>query len=367
MKRMSMKFSRIIIWCLLAGAVGAGVQAQTYTQSRRIVRSFPTAPETRLDVTNKYGKIQVIPWKKDSVRIEVDLFVQSNSTNKLEKLQDNIDFDFSGTKYYVIARTNFGSKYSGFFTDLKELSENFIPSKNKVEINYTIRMPANMAVNISNKYGDLYIDDLKGTVNINLSNGDLKINRLDGEANINLNFGNGIINYYQGGRLTLSYADIEIKEAITLDIDTRSSKLNIDKASILNITSRRDRISVSELDNIFGDAYFTDIRISNLNEEVNFVSNYGDFRADNISREFTYINLNSEYTDISLTFSEMTEYFMDIIHHEECIVRLPEENSNYEIIEESGDIIRMNGTIGSGGKGRVKITAQKKCIITLTN
>jgi len=363
---MSMKFSRRIIWFLLVGAVGAGVQAQTYTESRRIVRSFPATAETRLDVTNKYGKIHVIPWKKDSVRIEVDLLVQSNSTNKLEKLQDNIDFEFSGTKYYVIARTNFGSKYPSFYTDLKELSESFIPSKNKVEIDYTIRMPSNMAVNISNKFGDLYIDDLTGTVNINMSNGDIKVNRLEGEANINLNFGKGIINYYQGGRLTLSYADIEIKEAITLDIDTRSSELSIDKASILNITTRRDRITVSELDKKFGDSYFSDIRIKNLNQEVNFVSKYGDFRADNISREFTYINLNSEYTDINLVFSEMAEYFMDITHHQECIVRLPDENGNYEIIEESDEIVRMNGTIGSGSNGRVKITAPKKCIISLS-
>ena len=362
-----MIFSRRPVWLLLAIAIAAGaaVQAQTYTESRRIVRSFPTEAETRLDVTNKYGKVQVIPWKKDSVRIEVDLFVQSNSTSKLEKLQDNIDFEFSGTKYYVIARTNFGSKYSSFFGDLKELSESIIPSKNRVEIDYTIRMPANMAVNISNKYGDLYIDDLSGTVNINLSNGDIKVNRLEGEANINLNFGNGIINYYQGGRLTLSFADIEIKEAITLDVDTRSSELNVEKARILNVSSRRDKISVSELDNIFGDAYFTDIRISKLNEEVNLVSKYGDFRADNISNEFTYINLNSEYTDIDLIFIETAEYSMDITHNQECIVRLPEENGNYEIIDESGEIVRMNGTIGSGNNGRVKITATKKCIITL--
>lgn len=365
MKTKSLIFSRTgLLILLLTGSV-IRAEGQTYTESKQIVRSFPARSETRLDVSNKYGKIQVIPWKKDSVRIEVELFLKSTSTAKLDKIQENIDFDFTGTNYYIIAQTNFGNKFNTFFSDLRDLSETLIPSKNKVEINYTINLPSNISLNISNKYGDIYLDDLKGPVNINLSNGDIKANRLEGVANINLNFGNGIINYYQGGRLTLTFADIEIKQAGNLDIDSKSSRIEINEAGIINMQSRRDKLSATSITDIFGNSYFSEIWINNLNEEVNFNPTYGTFRVSQINGSFTFISLKSEYTDLDLVFSRSPGYTIDLTYNPEATITYPEEKAHVEKAEESDVLTRIRGTIGEAGQGKVKIIASKKCNISL--
>jgi len=365
MEKKSLIFKRINLVILILTGWFIHAAGQTYTESKQIVRSFPANTDTRLDVSNKYGKIQVIPWKKDSVRIEVDLFLKSSSSSKLEKIQDNIDFEFTGTNYYIIASTNFGTKFNTFITDLKDLSETLIPSKNRVEINYTVRIPSNISLNISNKFGDIYLDDLKGPVNINLSNGDIKVNRLEGVANINLNFGNGIINYYQGGRLTLTFADIEIKQAGNIDIDSKSSKIKINEAGIIKMQSRRDKLSATSINNIFGDAYFSEIWITNLNEEINFNPEYGTFRVDQINNTFTFINLNSEYTDLDLIFLDSPGYMLDITYHPETILIYPEEKAHVEKIEEADEYERIRGRVGEGGEGKVKIIALKKCNISL--
>ena len=367
METMSMIFRRKHLSVLFLAGWVATVGAQTYTESKQFVRSFPAGTETRLDVSNKYGKIQVIPWKKDSVRIEVDLFIKSSSSDKLEKIQENIDFEFTGTNYYIIARTNFGNKFNTFFTDLKDLSETLLPSKNKVEINYTISIPSNISLNISNKYGDIYIDDLKGTANINLSNGDIKVNRLEGQSNINLNFGNGIINYFQGGKLTLSYADMEIRQAGNIDIDSKSSRIKLDEAGIIKIQSRRDKLSATTVNNIFGDSYFSDIWITSLGEEINFNPTYGVFRVDQVRGTFTFINLNSEYADLDLVFNDSPGYALDIYYHADAIVSYPEENAHIDKAEESDEYIRIRGSIGDSDQGKVKIIASKKCTISLHN
>jgi hypothetical protein len=52
----------LTIPCILTAA-GMQVRAQSYTESQKIVRTFEAGPETRLDLTNKYGTVHVIPCK----------------------------------------------------------------------------------------------------------------------------------------------------------------------------------------------------------------------------------------------------------------------------------------------------------------
>jgi len=366
MKKVSMKFKKLLVLYIGLAAFGVTGFAQTYTESKKIIRSFPVYADTRLDVSNKYGKIHITPWKKDSVRIEVDLFVRSASMNKLDKIMDNIDFEFTGTNYYVIANTRFASKYNTFFSDLRDLSGNIIPSNNDVEINYSIMVPSNMNINLSNKFGDIFIDDLKGAVTVSLSNGDIKINRLEGQSNINLNFGNGIINYLNNATINLVYADLEIKDAGQLTLETKSSKIRIYKTDILKTHSSRDKYVISELNNLFGDSYFSDIWIYKMNEEVNYTPRYGDFKIDSVTYDFSYININSEYADLYMIFNPVSSWYLDIQYHPDVALRIPEDFGDLQKITEDNNENRLTGKIGkSTSSSRVEITAPRKCIITL--
>ncbi len=366
MKTVSLIFKRLLVLYLGLVAFECQGVAQTYTESKKIIRSFPVFADTRLDISNKYGKIHVIQWKKDSVRIEVDLFVRSTSMGKLDRIMDNIDFEFTGTNYYIIANTRFESKYNTFFSDLKDLSGNIIPSNNEVEINYTVMVPSNININLSNKFGDIYIDDLKGTVTVSLSNGDIKVNRLEGESNINLNFGNGIINYLNNATINLVYSDLEIKSAGQLRLESKSSKVRIYQVDILKTQSSRDKYTISEINNLFGDSYFSDIWIYKMNDEVNYTPRYGDLKIDSVRTNFSYININSEYTDLYIVFNAASSYYLDIDYNPDVVIRIPENFGKLEKINEGSNEIRLTGRVGTANTSqRVEITAPRKCIITL--
>lgn len=364
--KMNTTFSRIFTGFLLLAVMSETGTAQTYSENKKIVRSFPANPETRLDISNKYGKVHVMQWKKDSVKLEVDLSVKSNNLEKLEKIMDNIEIEFTGTNYYIIANTRFGSTGNNFFSDLIDLSGAIIPSKNQVEINYTVMAPPGITVNLSNKFGNIYIDDMKGEVTISLSNGDIKINRLEGQADINVNFGNGIINYLDNAKLNLSYADFEIRNAAQLAVVSKSSKIRIDKAGILKIESGRDKYSISEINNLYGASYFSDFQIYKLTSEADFTSRYGDFTADTVADDFSSINLHSEYADIELTLSRESSYFFQMNYNPEVTLQIPDNFSNLEKTNESSDEIKIAGKIGNpDSASRVEIAAPKKCTVTI--
>lgn len=364
--KMNTTFNRILTGFLLLTFLANTGMAQTFSENKMIVRTFPANTETRLDISNKYGKVHIMQWKKDSVKLEVELSVKSNSLEKLEKIMDNIEIEFTGTNYYIIANTRFGSTGNNFFTDLIDLSGAIIPSKNQVEINYTVMTPPGITVNLINKFGNIYIDDMKGEVTINLSNGDIKINRLEGQSDINVNFGNGIINYLENAKLNLSYADFEIRNAVQLAVVSKSSKLRIDKAGILKIESGRDKYYISEVNNLYGSGYFSDFQIYKLIGETDFTSRYGDFTADTVANDFSYINLHSEYADIELTFNRESSYFFQLNYNPEVTLHIPDSYMNLEKINDAPDEHKIAGKIGNpGSASRIEIEAPKKCTITI--
>ena len=367
MKNQSMKYKNSKILVALLFTAGTLVQAQTYTESQKIERSFPANSETRLELSNKYGTVHIIPWREDSVHIEIDLYVKSSSNNKLEKLLKNIDFEFANTKYYIVATTSFGNKYNTFFSDLRDISGSIIPSKNQVEINYTVHVPSGMNINISNKYGDIYVDDMKGSISINLSNGDLKANSLYGDANISLNFGNGIINELGNARMNISYADIEIRKVDQLNIESKSSYIRLQDAGILKTNSRRDKYTINRIGNLFGESWFSDIDIYRMDEEINYNPSYGNLSLDTIPSGFSFINVNTQYSDLNMHFEAGASYILEVMRHDQVVLRIPEEYGQLELIEQEAEAAHLIGSMGpdENPSSRVKITAPKKCFISI--
>jgi hypothetical protein len=363
MKSQRLIFSSYVLLATFLSVVAPGAGAQTYTDRQNIVRTFPATPETRLDLANKYGTVHVVPWGKDSVHIEIDLFIKSSSTSKLEKLKKSVDFEFTGTRYYIIAHTSFRSRGLSFFSDLKEI----IPSKNEVRINYSVHVPQGINITITNKYGDIYIDDMKGSVSVNLSNGDIKANNLQGESNISLNFGNGIINAMNHARLNIAYADLEIQQVKQLNIESKSSKIRIREAGVMKTVSRRDKYTVSRIDNMLGESWFSEVWLYRLDEEINYSPKYGAVKVDSISNGFSLININSENADLSMVFNRKTGYELEVLKHDDVILQLPAEYGELQVVDQEEEAIHLKGRVGppTAGTSKVKITAPRKCIINL--
>jgi len=163
----------ILLTCIISNTVFG----QTYSENRKIFRSYKVENSTTVDITNKYGKVHIIPWDEDSVRFEIELTIKAQSSSRLRKLKNSVDFDFTATGYYITAKTIFGSKYNSFLSDIRNLAETLIP-KHQIIIDYIVKVPDNISLKINNKYGDIFTDNYNGDLDIFLSNGDLKANNL---------------------------------------------------------------------------------------------------------------------------------------------------------------------------------------------
>jgi len=365
-RSMNLKATGLLLLAIML--LSSSVVAQGHSDKRSVSRSFPASHETTLEVFNKYGKVQVVTWEKDSVSVDIDIFLNESSASKLRKLKDDIKIDFTSTHSYIVAETVIKSESGRIVSELRSIGNTITGTNKRMEINYLVYVPEYLDLVVNNKFGDIYLDDLNGQVDIVLSNGVLKANRLEGNSAIKLSFANGMIKSLGSVTMKLSYSDMVLEEVSQLELDSKSSKLNVDSVNVLKINSRRDKLYFKHVEYFNGKSNFTQVWIYDFLRESDVYMNYGELTIEHVLPRFSRIYVESKYTDISLWFDRATSLSFDILHHQKGMLRLPDDDL---VVEEESfegeEHYRTTGTLGRGDpEGKVNIDALQKCFINIS-
>lgn len=356
MKRFITQYKLIGLLLLFASFTSMG---QPYEKSRNLSETFSLEPETEIQISNKYGNIQLITWEKDSVKFDVDLKVIATKESKLNSSFDYIDFSFNASKNFVIVETTFAGQGT-FWSDVKDLANTVFAGGTKTQIDYKIYLPSYVSVKIENKYGDIFISDHNGPIDISLSNGDLKSNALNGKSNITLQFANANIKFIKDGILDITYySDLQLEEADKLKIESRSSKLNIDKINSLEIDSYRDKYYLDTANIIDAKNSFTYLEIKNLIKNIEMKANYGELVIKSIHNSVNYINLDVESTDININKNASQAFFLELIYNEKAELYFSDKLKNKETLkmDEEKRLAKTSGLLGSSDAKAIKIKA----------
>lgn len=299
---------------LILSAFGliTAVQGQVLEESRNFNRVYKVDRNVTVDVNNKYGKVHLVNWDKDSVKVEVDVTISAKHIEKLERLKSTVDFDFTQSASYVTLHTLISDTKNQFISDL----ESIFSQGNTVEINYRIFLPVLANIQIENKYGDVFCDKISGDAYINLSHGDLRASDFTGQdTRIELRFGNARINSIRNGRLNLQYIDnFTLKSANELTIISKSSHLYIDKVEELRVNSKRDDFRLQKVEKIKGECSSSNLRIEMVQKEIILDMRYGVLEVEGFASDFVYLNLDTRYTDLNFRVEKDFSYLLDLTH-----------------------------------------------------
>lgn len=355
-----MNYKTLLSFILITVTLGS-LSGQNSSETRNFIKTVAVSKETSLEIFNKYGSIQVTPWKKDSAYIRAEVKASGPNREKLSKMFDGIDVNIRDSKYVVRAETEFTQNMNTFFESFKGMTSKLISYDSKIEINYYISIPEYLNLKIENRYGDVYVEDVKGTFSISLSNGSFKANSLGKSSDLTLTFCDATINSIASGRINSSFSEINVGETEDLYLNSISSKFDIKKAGIISVESRRDKLFLGTVDKLRGSSYFTDFRINSLKTEINVNTKYGNLNADKIEKGFESVDITSGYTDVSLEFDPSTSYNVDIRHINSFIV-LPDKDVKTErkALNEDKREYMTFGTVGKNpGNIKVKIDATR--------
>jgi hypothetical protein len=350
------KWPKVLLATLALGfAIVAN--AEEYEESRSVKRSFPIDNNSYVEIENKYGRVEIATWDKDSVLFEVEINVKSDDSRDLDEMIAMIQVDFTTSTGFILAKTSWADEVSFFRQQIYKIGREF-GSDERIEINYLVHIPSYVPMDIKNSFGDVFIGDYQGDLEIEISHGDLRGRNIRKLKNLTASYGKVKISEIGTGRLDLSYVkSAEFDTADDLYIKSTSSEIEIERVNKVQLNSRHDEIVFGEVTDISGFSTLTDFDIGLLVDRMDITSKMGEVRVREVGQSAQLINLEGNNTNYQLTFSPFFASGFDVN------VSDPKEFSFSEEIhiaeEESGDKeVSFFGWVGDNSKSKVSIKSK---------
>ena len=328
-------------------------QGQAFERSRSVEKTFSAPASAEIQISNKYGDIHLIPWKKDSVKFDIQLSVTSNKEAKIDKIFDYVDFDFKESKYYIIAQTVFKGQNT-FWSEVADMASLVFSGGTHTQIDYTVYFPEKSDMKIDNKFGNLYTTDHPGKADFSISNGDLKAHSFTGPAKLSINFGNASIDEVNSATLNVNYSELNLETASELIINSKSSKIYLTACNWMQIDSKRDKYYVKEVGEVSGTSYLT--------QEITLQSNYGEVKVQSVRPDFRQMALNAESTNITIYIGSDFYYVLDVTRDDRTQMVFTSNllTKTETALDSENKTFRVRCTAGTAGKPTIPVNINAK-------
>src|SRR6185312_3490344 len=142
-------------------------------------KSYPIDGNDKIKLSNQYGKITVNTWNRPEVKVDVQIKAQAEDDGTAQKLLDGVQIRDGKEGDVVYFKTSIEPNNNRSWKIW-----NWGNKKNhKLEINYTVYMPAKTDLNVEDSYGAIQLPDLNGRVRISSSYGSVSAENLSNPSN----------------------------------------------------------------------------------------------------------------------------------------------------------------------------------------
>lgn len=301
-KRFSLLFAVLAMFIL----VPLSLYAQN-EQTKEYHEEFSADKNTILTVENKYGNVDMKDWENNSVKIDVIVTVSNSNSEKAERLLSYIDVVISQEGNEIIAKTVFDEKFSR--------SSNW-RDDNDLSIDYTIQMPKDLAVNLNNKYGNIFISELTGKANIVLKYGKMKANKISrGDEKplsaIDLGYSDASIEESDWLKINMKYSKLDMTNTTAIVLLSKYSKLSIDDCSSLVIEGKYDTYDLGSLSNLVATCSYSGFKIEEVKEKLNLDTRYTDCTVEYVPPAFETIDIQTKYGGYRIGIDDNASYNLD--------------------------------------------------------
>ncbi len=331
---------------------------------KKITKTFDCPSSKSIEVSNTYGKINVVIYNGAQVKYDIDIIAKADTKAKAQKELDRVSVTFNDAITKVAAKTNIEDKSSWFGWNWSW------GGNTEMQVNYTLYVPENRSLTLIQTYGNIYIPNYGGPVNLEIAYGNIEAADLTNTLKLDLSYGEGKLGCIKNAKLDLAYSDISINSAGTLTTDLQYGKLTIlESCESLNIETDYSEISLGSINKLIGsggynhyqitssgevkmDNEYGDLSIQSLRGNINVNSDYHTTKIENITVTSREINVMGDYSTLKLNSTEGYTYNVSGSYN---TVKAPnsstenEDDDNDKIVKgvkkgnRSSTVIKVNG------------------------
>jgi hypothetical protein len=314
-------------------------------------KSFQVKKGTTLRLSNKYGDVNVITGKDDSLTVCATICIIQDDDLLLRKNLKLITIGIEKINDTIYVSTKYDKK---FFSDALRLG------RKSFSVDYLIKLPAYIDLNVSDEFGNISVEELSGTLKVRLSQGVLSAKKLTRGnvkpvSTIYADHTKILIDEINWMTLTIyNCASVNIARAEAMVITSSVSKINLGQMGSLVVDSKSDSYSVKSLTNMSSENTYTLFDIEKLCGQLKSRTTYGSLNISAIEKGFSLIDILSDQTRISL-IPEKNSSFKADISATDAIINFPGIRYPQIIKTASNSSITLVGSAGTDKETRSQI------------
>jgi len=286
-----------------------------------------------LKIKNTSGNVEVVKGDSDKIEINADIIIRNNDEEHAAEISDDIIEIINTDIITVYSKTNQYTSKNG--------------SIGSIRVNYRIKVPEKINVEIDNKFGDIDVSGILLKASITNSHGEIIVDNIGQDLYIENSFGDVEISnvkaytkvknshgeikaFHVGGDLVVEnkMGDIEL-EGISGNVDV------VDEHGSIRIKNVGKKVKAQ---NQFGD-----IKISGVGSSVELTGQNGEIVLENKDLIKNDVNISNKFGKIALKLAAEQQGSFDIKTEFGSI------KSDFDIIvNEDLNKQRAKNTIGNG-------------------
>jgi len=360
MKAQKSKFALLLISLQLMVILTASAAVEQYTKN--LHQDYDADQNTLLIIQNKFGNVNINNWDKNQVSIDVIIKIDHKDEERAKELLNYINIEFSKEGNTLKAITTIDEKFNKGFT--------WSDNNKEFSINFEVKIPKNIQLNLENKYGDVFINEIIGHAILSVKYGNLKANKIIRDntkplSEIYLAYSNGTIEECEWLKLTLKYSKLEVTKSKALIAVTKYSKLYVDIASSIVSESKYDNYKIGKVVNFVTTAAYTDFKFVEITRKLEVENRYGGITVEKMPADFEKIDIQNEYGNVKIGIEATASYYLNGVAKYGDI-EYP-DNGRISRIKETTETT-VNGTVGSNAETKSVVEIQTKYgSVDLTN
>ncbi len=352
--------ARLIITRAIAACVAImasfGLQAQDNLYTKVILKEFQVNQNTRLELSNQYGNVDIVNCDDQRLSIEVNLKVNVRDKDKANEILNTVKINITQEGDVIKAVTVLDDDFSRMFRG----SNN---NNGGLEINYTVTMPKTLPVQLTNKYGNVFVDELVSTSTLDVKYGKLTINKILHDSKvpltkIYLSYSKGTIQDARWIELDIKYSQLNITDSKALALMSKYSKVFVTNGSSIVSESKYDTYEIGKLNNFITTAAYGHFVISELSGKLQVDTKYSDVIVDNISSGFEQIKINNSYGTYKLGIDPDASYKLNG-YSKYCSITYPEKNARVNQFNENNEL-KVNGVVGNSPNPSAEVSVTSR-------
>lgn len=229
-----------------------------FVKEKTISKTYP-ASGNRLTVENSFGNVKVIPWDRNEIKVDVHVEASSDKQDMAQKIFDAINVTDKHQGNAISFKTTIDNK------DGK--SDNCKGCKSNMHIDYELRLPVSVALEIENSFGSIELPDYTGSVSLTSKFGSLQTGNIANAKKLAVEFGSADIKNVSNIDATFKFSSIEIGSL------SGRNKINLEFCSATKI-GLDNNLAALDLNESYSSV---NLRPGNLSASYTISTSFGNF------------------------------------------------------------------------------------------